>query len=775
MKTSLHVKIATLGAAMALVTALIIFAVVWNNLSKTVHNNITSGLTGASTSFERLLTDLQTDATDQVNLLLQNPAYLLAVNGDDIGAQQTAIQTISSSIDADFVALLNGDMFSGVATSDPAIALPSDIVAQMTTSLNNGGSSFFYNLNGALYYFMTVPNSALNGSKRLLLAYEFDRERVQAISQALSINVAIVLNQKRPQVITAIEQAVSAAQLQQWQLSDSYLALFNANVMLGSQTLYTKGIPLAALNDRAATVYFTINADRVSTNFISLQSTIALISLFTVIIAILLGIYVARIIARPLNQLIDYTLSITQGDYTKELQLKNVSSEFTTLNTAFDTMRSAIKERELTIKNQTQTDALTGLVNRSYLKDIIEQRLRSEQAFQAVGINIRGFRSINDVFGYEVGDAYLQLVAKRTRDLGGIAARVTGGEIIWIPDTPYDIDQLLQLQTELQSNIVINGIAVNTRIVMGVLDCPRDACSPEDLFRRMNIVIDEAHSSKTFLLYYDVQQENRYLRRLSIVSALKAALDSNDGQLYLFYQPKVQLITNEYSTQAHTVQLEALARWQHPKLGMISPDEFVGAAEQAGFIYSLTRWVLKTAVNDLLEFKRTEPSVKLAVNISADDVLDASLLPYLQTLLSDNNLSADAILLELTERVIVKNPETSIERLQTLKDAGFKIAIDDFGTGYSSLSYLAKLPIDILKIDKSFVIDLPQKPAQQAICKTILTLASNLHIDVVAEGIEDEQSMHILTTMGCKWGQGFYICKPMHKDKVPDWIQNHLN
>ncbi|MFC4701972.1 EAL domain-containing protein [Glaciecola siphonariae] len=770
MSSSLYIQIARLVGAMVLVTALLILAVVWNNLSQTVHKNIFSGLTGAEYGYKRELGNFQANKIEKIKLMLENSAYIKALQSPEKAIQQQALLAMNEEVEATFVALNDSSLLNAHVVSNPNVILPKDVIEEMVNvAEKREASSFFYNLDGSLYWLMNAPAQQMGENKCVLVAYKFDSDIIDSLSDALGMRIAVTFNQNNPQLISSLDN-VSIDQLERWQISDDYLDLFNPSVMFGLQSLYTKRIPVEGMKNDTAATYLTINAQRVSNNFITLQSTIALISLVAVALAIAVGVYLARKITRPLSNMVTYTEGIASGDYSQKLKFENVSSEFKALANAFDNMRRAIQEREATITEQTQIDTLTALYNRSYLRVIIEQKLGANIGFQAVGINIRGFRSINDVFGYEIGDGCLQLVAKRVKELSGVAARITGGEIIWLPDESYSRAALLTLQDELENDVVVRGVTINLKIVIGVLSLPQDATCAEDLYRRMNIVIDEAHSSKTFLLYYNEEQELRYLRRLSIISALKKAIEDDDGQLRLVYQPKVPLQNNQDNKLGDKVYLEALARWEHPELGHVSPDEFVSAAEHAGFINMLTRWVITTVVADICDMRQSAPDIKVAVNICADDVLDSSLLPFIENLLKKAGLKNSAILLELTERVIVRNPDTSIKRLRALNQAGFKIAIDDFGTGYSSLSYLTKLPIDILKIDQSFVYELHKNKEQQAICKTILSLAENLNIDVVAEGIEDDASLEVLTKLGCKWGQGYLICRPTAKAEIVAWI-----
>ncbi len=776
MNRSIYIRIARLIAIMVLCTAIVILAVVWDNLSKTVHKNITAGLNATERLYKRELNDFQTSKVEKIELMLENDEYMQALNSASKSIQQKALQDISLELEANFVAINDSTDATNTVLSANERKLPNDVLEEMIkASEQRSSGAFFYTMEDKMYLLLTAPGGSLNEEKCLLVAYRFDNALIEQLSKSFGMRIAIVFGQEESRVVSTLESDTSPEQLYAWQLSDNYLGLFNPKVIIGLQELYTKRIPIENIKNDKASTYLAINAQRVASNFTSLLSTIALVSLLAVMIAISLSVYSVKRIISPLKKLVSSAKSIAQGDYSGELKLSKAPSEINALTDAFEAMRDAVKEREKTITRQVQIDPLTELFNRGYLKVIISERLQNQSNFQAVGINIRGFRSINDVFGYEVGDACLKLIAQRVSSLEGIAARVTGGEIIWLPKDEHTHDSLISLQKDLESDISIKGISINLKIVIGVMSLPSDAKSAEDLYRRMNIVIDEAHATKTFLLRYRDSQELRYLRRLSIVSELKNTLDQNDGQLSLAYQPKVELKQNLTKQIDNAVYIEALARWNNPALGKVAPDEFVSVAEHAGFIRVLTRWVIKTVIADLIAFKEAGLEVNIAVNISADDVLDVSLLPYLQELLKDAGLSPNNVLLELTERVIVKNPERSIKRLHELKDAGFKIAIDDFGTGYSSLSYLTQLPIDILKIDKSFVFELAQREQLQAICKTILTLAQNLQMNVVAEGIEDEASMQILTEFGCEWGQGYLICKPIPRNDLIAWIQTNQN
>ena len=291
-----------------------------------------------------------------------------------------------------------------------------------------------------------------------------------------------------------------------------------------------------------------------------------------------------------------------------------------------------------------------------------------------------------------------------------------------------------------------------------------DADNAQDLFRRMNILLDEAEMGANWLLQFSSEIEQRYLRRLSIITELKEVLQSEQDELSLVYQPKICLKTRQVNG------LEALIRWNSQRLGFIPPDEFIEIAEQAGFIEQVTDWVLNRVVADILILRAHQIHIKPAVNLSTQDIQNRPLLERLIALLDANELSADNITLEITESDLVADAKIAIANLQFLQDKGFSIAIDDFGTGYSSLAYLKNLPVSAIKIDKAFVLNLSTDTEDQQIVHTVLSLSNIFDLEVVAEGVEDAKAMEILAEWGCDTAQGYYISRPLPLGGLIDWL-----
>ena len=302
------------------------------------------------------------------------------------------------------------------------------------------------------------------------------------------------------------------------------------------------------------------------------------------------------------------------------------------------------------------------------------------------------------------------------------------------------------------------------KLVFTVVNCPADADNAQDLFRRMNILLDEAEMGANWLLQFSSEIEQRYLRRLSIITELKEVLQSEQDELSMVYQPKISLKTRQVNG------LEALIRWNSQRLGFIPPDEFIEIAEQAGFIEQVTDWVLNRVVVDILSLREQQIFIKPAVNLSTQDIQNRPLLDRLISLLDDNGLTASDITLEITESDLVADAKIAIANLQFLQDKGFSIAIDDFGTGYSSLAYLKNLPVSAIKIDKAFVLNLSTDTEDQQIVHTVLSLSNIFDLEVVAEGVEDANAMEILADWGCDTAQGYYISRPLPLGGLIDWL-----
>lgn len=317
------------------------------------------------------------------------------------------------------------------------------------------------------------------------------------------------------------------------------------------------------------------------------------------------------------------------------------------------------------------------------------------------------------------------------------------------------------MQKNIEAEYRYQDISLHLQLTIGVsfVHYPSDL---ETLLRQADTAMQHAKKNKLEQQIYNQQIDVNTLERLQLINELKSAIQH--GELVLFYQPKLDLSLNKVT------HVEALVRWQHPDRGMIPPDEFIPIAEQMGQMNALTRWVMNEAIDQYLSWKSQGIDLGIAINISAENLKDANFCQYVLDVIADRNVPIEALTLEITEDAVVSDPENAIKQLKILKQYGLKLSIDDYGTGYSSLAQLKQLPVDELKVDKSFVQNLMVNLDDQIIVNSTLQLAHSLGLRVVAEGIEDEGALKWLAQRGCEMGQGYYLSKPVDADSLVDWL-----
>jgi EAL domain-containing protein (putative c-di-GMP-specific phosphodiesterase class I) len=284
----------------------------------------------------------------------------------------------------------------------------------------------------------------------------------------------------------------------------------------------------------------------------------------------------------------------------------------------------------------------------------------------------------------------------------------------------------------------------------------------EELLRRADIALQEAKTRSVAICRYEPGHDDTYRKRLKLIAELRSAIAAN--QLHLVFQPKVQMADRRVRS------LEALVRWNHPQLGPVPPSEFVPLAEQTGTIGELTRWVLRTAIEQLAKWRAAGFESEVAVNLSASDLGDSELPEGILALLAQADVLPRQLLLEITESAIMREPDKAVRVMRRLREAGIRFSIDDFGTGHSSLAQLKALPVDELKIDRSFIRDLEQGTRDDAIVRSAIELAHSLGLKVVAEGIETPAAWTALIHLGCDYAQGYFVSRPLAAEQVGDWI-----
>lgn len=418
-------------------------------------------------------------------------------------------------------------------------------------------------------------------------------------------------------------------------------------------------------------------------------------------------------------------------------------------------------------------DSLTQLPNRTCLYHFIEQQMVSVPSGQSLAlllIDLDRFKEINDTLGHSFGDHLLRKIGERLSQLfaGSNAqiARLGGDEFaICLPIVEHK-DEALSVANAVFRSIAsmgeIDGIALAVSASIGVSLYPQQAPDLSTLMRFADVAMYYAKSHYKGVALYDGDIDPHSQQRLELMGALGRAIQAQ--QLVLYFQPKINLKDNQIYA------FEALVRWQHPELGLIPPSEFIPLAEMSSLIYPLTRWVLENSICQCQAWRRMGYPLGVAVNLSVRNLMDERIVGDLRKMLVLYNLPADALELEITESMIMHDPERALDVLEQLADLGITLSIDDFGTGYSSLAYLKRLPVRTLKIDYSFVCGMLQDKQDQIIVHSTINLAHNLGLYVVAEGVESAEVWAELKQLGCDAAQGFYLGMPMPAVDSLAWL-----
>jgi len=438
------------------------------------------------------------------------------------------------------------------------------------------------------------------------------------------------------------------------------------------------------------------------------------------------------------------------------------------------------------------SDPLTGLPNRLLFIDrlgrlIRQGKRRKDQLFAVLFMDLDGFKMINDSMGHLVGDQLLLGVANRLekclRSTDTIArlgdsftvARLGGDEFTVLLDDikdPGDAERAAErLMKALVAPFVLDGREVFTSVSIGIALGNSSYQQPEDILRDADTAMYRAKSlGKARYELFDADMRASVMARLQLETDLRRALER--GEFRNFYQPIVELASGEIAG------FEALLRWQHPTRGLLGPIEFIGVAEETGLIRELGWWNLREACYQISEWRaasRAHRNLTISVNLSAKQFLQPKLVEDIKKLLTELALPTDALKLEITESTVMGDPSAAIEMLQQIKSLGIRLAIDDFGTGYSSLSYLHRFPLDTLKIDRSFISGIEDDGEGLEIARTILPMANNLKLDVVAEGVETPEQVALLRKLHCKYGQGFYFSQPLSAEGTATLLAGELS
>jgi diguanylate cyclase (GGDEF)-like protein len=501
----------------------------------------------------------------------------------------------------------------------------------------------------------------------------------------------------------------------------------------------------------------------VKKNGITYSALITLVILFALSTAWFIS---ERLVLKPIHAILLAATSLKNGDFSARVGTIKATGELEELSTTFDSMASQIQKDREQLQFLAMHDPLTGLPNRYWVRERLSQLIHSSVSAQGrvalILLDLNGFKEINDSLGHQLGDKVLIQVARiLSNAISGKAtsARLGGDEFVIIVEDVQRYEAVEKLakaiQDQLRRPVIIGEQQFFVSASMGAAVFPEHGEDMDTLMQNADVAMYQAKAEKIQACRFYSEWMNQFSSaRLKMQTLLSQAVPRNE--LVLHYQPKMSAVSGKI------IGAEVLVRWKSAELGFISPSDFIPLAEETGLIVEIGEWVLKTACAQLKSWDGQLPDkFSLAINLSPRQFVDPDLISKILNALECSDASVTQLELEITEGALMYNPVRAIEVLSQMRELGAKVSVDDFGTGYSSLGYLKNLPIDALKIDKSFIAGLPNDASDRAIVGAVIAIAKELELRVTAEGVETQEQLEILRTLGCDEIQGYLFSRPL--------------
>lgn len=501
------------------------------------------------------------------------------------------------------------------------------------------------------------------------------------------------------------------------------------------------------------------------------QRSLLILGVYFSGVLLLLG-FITRIITRPLRALSDWSRNVAKGETENVVNISTQINEVDNLSHDLEKMRQSLVELAERMHYKAMHDELTGLPNRTLNDDRINHAVtrgtREGSSFAVLLLDLDRFKDINDTLGHGVGDEVLKIVAARLNS--GIResdtiSRIGGDEFCAIIEGAERVvaeNIAMKLANSIEPPFQINGHTLQVGTSIGIAVFPEDGNTPELLIQHADVAMYEAkYKGLVVASYHEDMDKHRY-EDLQLSVEMRDGI--NSGQFDAVFQPKIDLYTNK------PCGCELLSQWKHPRFGIISPMKFIPLAERENLIGKLTLLVFEKNAVELKNIVEKYSDFQLSLNVSPMNLMDASLLDELKEIMLKTDFPASRLTIEVTENAIMTNPLRSARVLEEFAQSGIQISVDDFGTGYSSLSYLQKFPINELKIDKSFVIGLHETSNNYPIVSATITMAHDLGMTVVAEGVEDIRVLRLLEKLGCNRVQGYHFSTALSYLELAKWL-----
>ena len=773
---SLETRIVTLFLILILAVQLAGFIVIRSGIESNAHAAIRTELIIFERVFKRLLDQNAQKLTQGARLLAADYGFRQAISSNDRETIASALENHAARIGASLTLLIGPDRVIKASTAGQTPqTLSQSIVALVDHAEEAGSASRITLVDRRAYQLVVVPVKAPITIGWVAMAFPIDRRLVADMQDLSGLQVSVLSNSpdgswsNDVSTLSPVDAAALARQMPDG-VKDGAAVVTELEMVSGEYTM--RAVPLSRDANHTAVVVLQRSVSEAIAPYRALQLTLLILTGVGILLAVAGSFFTAHRIATPLKQLARIAERFGRGDYQGEVTVKG-DDEIGALSNAFDSMRTGIVTREAEIGRLAYWDMLTNLPNRArftvQLAEAINLAQQVHQPLCILMMDLDRFKHVNDVLGHTFGDALLRQVAERLklqiRENRDQVARLGGDEFaVLLPNMQLNEARAVaaRILKSLEVPISLEDQTVDLGAGIGIAGYPEHGTNAELLLSRAEIAMYVAKSTGNEAVIYDPAQDKGSQQSLSMLSELRSALDRNEFRLYV--QPKLSLATGR------VVGVESLVRWVHPEKGMIFPDSFIPFAEKTGFIRMLTRWVLDRSAALCQQLQAQGIDVKISANLSTRDLLDQNLPVKFAEILARHNVKPEAFCLEITESAIMDDPVRAQSTLEGLHAMGVELSIDDFGTGYSSLAYLKRLPVDELKIDKSFVMNMEADADDAKIVRSTIDLGHNMGLRVVAEGIESEAVWTLLASMGCDHGQGYFMSRPIPAEQLPQWI-----
>ena len=764
----LHVRIVGLFLSLLLLVQVVSFVALRESIESRADRQITNDLRTSEAVLRQLLNQNSQKLAEGARLLSSDFGFRAAVASGDKATILDALDNQGARIGAT-VALFTDRQQQLVASTLIDSTKLLGVVRANVRARPEDPDHQVEILEGRPFQLITVPVRAPQLIGHVSMGFPLTAKLAQDMASLSSVRTALLTRTRGQAGWQALPLGDAGRDL-----GSSVLIAPDAmvTVMLGHELHRGRIVILALDETQEVAAMLMRSVDDVVGPYRNLQLTLLLITFGGVAVMTAGSLLMAQRVTDPLKQLTVSAERLGAGDFSTPIPGAGVD-EVGDLARSFEAMRMAVRAREGQIRRLAYWDPLTGLPNRAQFSEAADALLAKtsarEEACAILLLDLDRFKLINDVLGSAFGDRVLKQIAARLssgllREID-VVARLSGDEFAFCLPALHaaqatEVAQRIRLA--LDQPLILEDQTIDVAGSIGMAFSPAHGQSADLLLNRAEVAVYAAKQRRVGVLAYDPGMDSSSGYSLSLLTDLRTAVDSDQLQVYL--QPKVRMADGQ------VVGAEALLRWKHPERGLIPPSQFVPFAEQSGFVRVLTAWMIEHTARHATKLGALWPELKFAVNLSARDLMDQDFASKVHSLARRSGMNTERLTLEITESSMMDDPERSLQTLLRLRKLGIRLSVDDFGTGYSSLSYLRRLPLDELKIDRSFVMQMQANAADASIVRSTIDLAHNLGLSVVAEGIESAGVFTQLRRLGCDEGQGYRIARPMPAMDFQAWV-----